>query len=261
MPIRSRASHSLRERRPRSRARTFRASARGSRCPTPRTRARSSRCRSGRCGNVWPPRAQLAPDRRVVVDLAVEEQLDRRRPRSPSAAWPRRRDRRSRVGGSRGRRRRRPRSMSRRRPGRDGAGPPACASRTPRSRGSRCHERPALRRCHTRASMLALRSVGRDSSPSSSSGPRSRARVDARPLSRLSRRCLRASRTRRVREADVEPTVAVIVAAYNEEEVIERRIANLLELDYPRDQLEIVVTSDASTDRTEELALQPRARA
>lgn len=46
----------------------------------------------------------------------------------------------------------------------------------------------------------------------------------------------------------------MIVAAYNEEPVIERRIANLRELDYPSERLELVVTSDASTDRTEELA-------
>ena len=63
-------------------------------------------------------------------------------------------------------------------------------------------------------------------------------------------------RGRAVRTADVEPTVTVIVAAYNEEESIARRLENLLELDYPREKLELVVTSDASTDRTEEIALQ-----
>jgi cellulose synthase/poly-beta-1,6-N-acetylglucosamine synthase-like glycosyltransferase len=61
---------------------------------------------------------------------------------------------------------------------------------------------------------------------------------------------------RRVRKDSIEPTVTVIVAAYNEEAVIARRIENLLALDYPRDKLRIVVTSDASTDRTEEIALQ-----
>jgi cellulose synthase/poly-beta-1,6-N-acetylglucosamine synthase-like glycosyltransferase len=65
---------------------------------------------------------------------------------------------------------------------------------------------------------------------------------------------------RRVRLGDAEPHVTVIVAAYNEETVIERRIANLLALDYPRERLEIVVTSDASTDRTEELAEAAGAR-
>jgi cellulose synthase/poly-beta-1,6-N-acetylglucosamine synthase-like glycosyltransferase len=59
---------------------------------------------------------------------------------------------------------------------------------------------------------------------------------------------------RRVRKADVGPTVTVIVAAYNEEESIARRLENLLALDYPADRLRIVVTSDASSDRTEEIA-------
>jgi cellulose synthase/poly-beta-1,6-N-acetylglucosamine synthase-like glycosyltransferase len=62
--------------------------------------------------------------------------------------------------------------------------------------------------------------------------------------------------THRVLAADIEPTVAVIVAAYNEEAVIGRRIENLLELDYPREKVQLVVTSDASTDGTEEIALQ-----
>jgi cellulose synthase/poly-beta-1,6-N-acetylglucosamine synthase-like glycosyltransferase len=61
---------------------------------------------------------------------------------------------------------------------------------------------------------------------------------------------------RPVRKADVEPTVTLVIAAYNEEASIGRRIENLLELDYPADRLRIVVTSDASTDRTEEIALQ-----
>jgi cellulose synthase/poly-beta-1,6-N-acetylglucosamine synthase-like glycosyltransferase len=60
-------------------------------------------------------------------------------------------------------------------------------------------------------------------------------------------------RTRVVRKAGIEPAVTVIVAAYNEEPVIERRLENLLALDYPADKLELVVTSDASTDRTHEL--------
>jgi cellulose synthase/poly-beta-1,6-N-acetylglucosamine synthase-like glycosyltransferase len=60
-------------------------------------------------------------------------------------------------------------------------------------------------------------------------------------------------RGRPVRKHDGEPTVALIVAAHDEEEVIERRLENLLALDYPRDKLEIVVASDASSDRTDEL--------
>lgn len=77
----------------------------------------------------------------------------------------------------------------------------------------------------------------------------------------LAARLLARLRTRRVRKDDAfQPTVALIVAAHNEESVIERRIANLRALDYPSDRLEILVTSDASTDRTEELAEAAGAR-
>jgi cellulose synthase/poly-beta-1,6-N-acetylglucosamine synthase-like glycosyltransferase len=64
-----------------------------------------------------------------------------------------------------------------------------------------------------------------------------------------------------VRESDASlPIVAVIVTAHDEEAVIERRLVNLRELDYPADKLELVVTSDGSTDRTEELAESAGAR-
>jgi cellulose synthase/poly-beta-1,6-N-acetylglucosamine synthase-like glycosyltransferase len=56
------------------------------------------------------------------------------------------------------------------------------------------------------------------------------------------------------------PSVAVIVTAYNEESSIERRLENLRALDYPPELIELVVTSDASTDRTEELAEAAGAR-
>jgi len=67
--------------------------------------------------------------------------------------------------------------------------------------------------------------------------------------------------TRRVAVDDgYLPTVAVIVTAYNEEGSIERRLENLRALDYPPELLEVVVTSDASTDRTEQLAEAAGAR-
>jgi cellulose synthase/poly-beta-1,6-N-acetylglucosamine synthase-like glycosyltransferase len=69
------------------------------------------------------------------------------------------------------------------------------------------------------------------------------------------------ARTRRVALDDgYLPSVAVIVTAYNEESAIERRLENLRALDYPAELLELVVTSDASTDRTEELAEAAGAR-
>jgi cellulose synthase/poly-beta-1,6-N-acetylglucosamine synthase-like glycosyltransferase len=68
-------------------------------------------------------------------------------------------------------------------------------------------------------------------------------------------------RPRRVRTGELTPSVSVIVAAHNEADVIERRLENLLALDYPADRLEIVVASDASDDRTDELVERnPRAR-
>jgi cellulose synthase/poly-beta-1,6-N-acetylglucosamine synthase-like glycosyltransferase len=50
--------------------------------------------------------------------------------------------------------------------------------------------------------------------------------------------------------ADELPRVALIVAAHDEAAVIEAKIRNARDLDYPRDRLEIVVASDGSTDDT-----------
>src|SRR2546423_14920699 len=49
------------------------------------------------------------------------------------------------------------------------------------------------------------------------------------------------------------PTVSVLLSAYNEQNVIGERIKNLLDLDYPRGRLEVLVGSDGSTDRTCEI--------
>src|SRR3954466_11478827 len=72
-------------------------------------------------------------------------------------------------------------------------------------------------------------------------------------------------RGRPVRKGDSTPRVTIIVAAHNEDGVIERRLQNLLELDYPPDSFDIVVASDASTDNTDALveavaAREPRVR-
>jgi cellulose synthase/poly-beta-1,6-N-acetylglucosamine synthase-like glycosyltransferase len=59
-------------------------------------------------------------------------------------------------------------------------------------------------------------------------------------------------RRRGVQAKEIEPSVSIVVAAHNEEDVIERRIRNLLELEYAG-QIEVVVASDASTDGTDEI--------
>src|SRR5437867_12390395 len=50
------------------------------------------------------------------------------------------------------------------------------------------------------------------------------------------------------------PGVSLIVPVYNEEGVIEKKIRNTRDLDYPGSLLEVVVVSDGSRDATETLA-------
>lgn len=55
---------------------------------------------------------------------------------------------------------------------------------------------------------------------------------------------------RRPPDAGLEPSVAIVVPAYNEGEAVARTIDACLRLDYPRDKLEIVVVNDGSNDDT-----------
>ena len=50
------------------------------------------------------------------------------------------------------------------------------------------------------------------------------------------------------------PLVSLIIAAHNEEKVIEARVSNAFGAEYPRELLEVIVASDGSEDRTVELA-------
>lgn len=56
---------------------------------------------------------------------------------------------------------------------------------------------------------------------------------------------------KKVKKKDIEPSVALMIAAYNEEKDIANKIENSLALDYPKDKLEIIVVSDASSDNTD----------
>lgn len=65
------------------------------------------------------------------------------------------------------------------------------------------------------------------------------------------------------RAAGARPTVTVVIAAYNEEGGIAAKIDNVLALDYPAHLLDVIVASDASTDRTDAIVEQlgsPRVR-
>lgn len=58
--------------------------------------------------------------------------------------------------------------------------------------------------------------------------------------------------TRDLRDEEL-PHVSLIIAAYNEEQYIERKLQNFFDLDYPEEKLEIIVGSDGSDDRTNEI--------
>jgi cellulose synthase/poly-beta-1,6-N-acetylglucosamine synthase-like glycosyltransferase len=60
-------------------------------------------------------------------------------------------------------------------------------------------------------------------------------------------------RPRPVRRAEIAPTVALIVAAHDEQDDIEATVRALAAQRYPADRLRIVVASDGSTDRTDEI--------
>ena len=61
-------------------------------------------------------------------------------------------------------------------------------------------------------------------------------------------------RPQRRERAPFEPAVSVIVAAYNEEKALRRKLADTLALRYPPGRLEVIVASDGSTDATNDIA-------
>ena len=61
-------------------------------------------------------------------------------------------------------------------------------------------------------------------------------------------------RPRRVQRGNYAPSVTMIITAYNEEVALAAKLENTLALDYPRERLEVIVASDCSTDRTDEIA-------
>jgi len=62
-----------------------------------------------------------------------------------------------------------------------------------------------------------------------------------------------ALRPRKVRRGEFEPTVTIIITAYNEERDLAAKLENTLALDYPRELVEIIIASDCSTDRTDQI--------
>ncbi len=61
-------------------------------------------------------------------------------------------------------------------------------------------------------------------------------------------------RPRPVRRRPIEPSVSLIIAVHNGERFLDAKLRSVLALEYAADKLEIIVASDGSTDRTEEIA-------
>ena len=60
-------------------------------------------------------------------------------------------------------------------------------------------------------------------------------------------------RNRPVLVGDIQPLVSLVITAYNEDARIKEKIENSLRQQYPRERLEIVVASDCSSDRTDDI--------
>jgi poly-beta-1,6-N-acetyl-D-glucosamine synthase len=52
------------------------------------------------------------------------------------------------------------------------------------------------------------------------------------------------------------PAVTILISAYNEEKVIRKRLENISDLDYDLDKIEVIIGSDSSTDKTNEILLE-----
>lgn len=54
-------------------------------------------------------------------------------------------------------------------------------------------------------------------------------------------------------DKEYEPYISIIIPAHNEESVIENKLKNLIELEYPSNKVEIIIASDNSTDNTNKI--------
>jgi len=54
------------------------------------------------------------------------------------------------------------------------------------------------------------------------------------------------------------PSVSLVIAAYNEERRLPDRIINIRDLEYPKDKLEVIIVSDGSDDRSNEILTRAR---
>ncbi len=58
-------------------------------------------------------------------------------------------------------------------------------------------------------------------------------------------------RNRKIRRGEINASVTLVISAFNEELTIAKKLENTLALDYPKEKIEVMVVSDASTDQTD----------
>jgi poly-beta-1,6-N-acetyl-D-glucosamine synthase len=58
---------------------------------------------------------------------------------------------------------------------------------------------------------------------------------------------------KKINKSQIELKISIIISAYNEEDCIEDKINNLLSLDYPKSKIEIIIGSDGSSDKTNDI--------
>ena len=58
---------------------------------------------------------------------------------------------------------------------------------------------------------------------------------------------------KKIRKSGFQPNVSIVISVCNEEDVIEAKLRNFLSLDYPKGKLQIIIGSDGSSDRTNEI--------
>lgn len=56
-----------------------------------------------------------------------------------------------------------------------------------------------------------------------------------------------------VKDYQFKPTVTVMIVAHNEEKIIRKKLINIINNDYPKNKIDYIITSDCSTDKTNEI--------
>jgi cellulose synthase/poly-beta-1,6-N-acetylglucosamine synthase-like glycosyltransferase len=51
-------------------------------------------------------------------------------------------------------------------------------------------------------------------------------------------------------DSDYQPSVSILIPVHNEEENIEKKLANLQSVDYPMEKIEVIIVDDALEDKT-----------